>query len=238
MSYTHLHTPTRISPRWIAITTGGAIVLMALAAGWVMSIFQPLWDLGAPIEQWQALTQQPQQLKSGILGWTLILILDLVAAWGLFACFSEKGPQVARLGGWLRLGYSAILAIAIGQLVQLDQLITLVQTFDGVGEHVWALQASQYLMGFEQIWTWGLIVFGLHLIVMGYLAYRPDWRFRLLSGLLMLGGLGYVVLDTMPLIWSGFAAVESTVEMIFMLPMIAGELGLAIWLLGWGGKSA
>jgi len=54
---------------------------------------------------------------------------------------------------------------------------------------------------------------------------------KILAVLLVLAALGYLLIHIMPLLPSFFGNYKSLIDLIFMAPMILGELGLAIWLL-------
>lgn len=83
----------------------------------------------------------------------------------------------------------------------------------------------------------GLVFFGLHCLVLGYLLYKSDLFPSILGLLMALAGLGYLVGSATLFLWPRFAG---TVEAIYILPVI-GELAFSIWLVVKGlrmGKSA
>ena len=82
-------------------------------------------------------------------------------------------------------------------------------------------QALLEIAAFKNIWDAGLILFGVHLLIIGYLAVRSGYVPRLLGGLLVLGGFGYV--------FDSFAAVLGSSIEISVVTFI-GELVLAFWL--------
>jgi hypothetical protein len=45
---------------------------------------------------------------------------------------------------------------------------------------------------FNDVWSAGLVLFGLHLLLIGYLAYRSTFVPRILGVLLAIAGLGYL----------------------------------------------
>jgi hypothetical protein len=88
-------------------------------------------------------------------------------------------------------------------------------------------QALLRIETFTQVWDAGLALFGLHLLLIGYLAYRSGYVPRVLGVLLGIAGLGYV--------FDGFAAVlfEGISIKIGSFTFL-GEFLLAVWLLIWG----
>jgi hypothetical protein len=76
---------------------------------------------------------------------------------------------------------------------------------------------------FNDIWTAGLLLFGLHLLALGYLTYRSGQLPRLLGALLAIAGLGYAY-DTFAAVLSkGSPFAVSTITFV-------GEFVLAVWL--------
>jgi len=89
---------------------------------------------------------------------------------------------------------------------------------------------------FQQTWSVGLVIFGIHLVLLGYLAFRSGFVPKIWGILLVIAGLCYLFSHGLPLLWPGYSTIKTTVEGILMLPMIVGELGFAIWLVAKGGK--
>jgi hypothetical protein len=180
------------------IITGSALILMAITAMLAMSI--------------------PEQLSLRIICWTLIVLLDILVAWGLYYIFQEVHKEISSLAAILRLIYAGILAMATTFLI--------VAKTSPAGD----LQ-TVLLDSFEKVWSWGLVIFGLHLILIGWLAIKdakvPKW----LGIVIIIGGFGYLLVHLSPLFLVDASKIVSILEMVFMAPMIVGELGLAIWLL-------
>jgi hypothetical protein len=160
----------------------------------------------------------PEQLTTRIIGWSLIILLDIIAAWGLFYIFESVNKEISALAALIRLVYVAILSIAMACLLIAKNVVEV------------DIQ-SVFLNSFESIWSWGLIIFGLHLLLIGFLSIKnkiiPTW----LGYTIILGGLGYFIVHLARLTTTSYEPVISMVEMVFMAPMIVGELGLAIFLI-------
>ena len=94
-----------------------------------------------------------------------------------------------------------------------------------------------FLSSFEYTWSVGLIIFGLHLFVLGYVTFLCKHIPKCISILLFLASIGYIVIHVMNTMFSQYDAMISILNVVFQLPMIAGELGFSIWLLIKGGKT-
>ena len=138
--------------------------------------------------------------------------------------FEPVDRGLSRLAAWFRLGYAAIFAVAIGQLVGVplllgnDQYLT---TFSIEQRRTQALVAVQ---SFQNIWHVGLALFGIHLILIGYLAYRSGYVPRILGALLVIAGCGYVFDTFGALLVADYSLNVAAVTFI-------GEAALMLWLL-------
>lgn len=218
---------TNTSLSRFAIIAGISLLLMAIAAGFSFGyahsqLVQPD-DANTTL---QNLLHSKGLFQAEILGWWLILILDVTVAWALFHFFKSVSKPISALTAWLRVIYSIILGMAIWQLMNICNLLE--ETSE-----VTAQSVMDYFQSFESIWTLGLIVFGFHLIGLGYLALKS--RLRFWGILLIIAGLSY----SLVCILKQFQSLESlatNLEMILSIPMTVGELGFAVWLLIRGRK--
>ena len=148
-------------------------------------------------------------------GWVAILLLDIVVSFGLYHLYKSKKNNLALFTTFSRLVYCIFLIVGISFLVE-------------------AVEADADTIAlfnsFEEWWSMGLIVFGFHLIGLAKLICDKHLSRIILGGLLMLGGWGYILIHGAPFISDGLLKQTDLLENIFLFPMIAGELGFAIWL--------
>ena len=204
-----------VSFRHAARWAGLSLLLMAVLAGFAYGyVLQGLSPAEIPANQ--------GLFRLGLLAWLLIFGLDVLVSWALYEFFRDTHPAFARLTAWLRLLYTALLGAAITHLAAV--LPALAAGLD-------TAYLSALIGAFEQGWGLGLIVFGLHLLGLSWLSFRrvavPNW----LGWLLLIAGLGYPLVHLGKLLLPAYGAEVAMVENILALPMAAGELALAIWLL-------
>ncbi|PFD16135.1 hypothetical protein CN269_30110, partial [Bacillus thuringiensis] len=72
--------------------------------------------------------------------------------------------------------------------------------------------------------------------VLGYVAFLSKQIPKFISILLFIAATGYMLIHVMNTMFTQYDTMISLIQSLFQLPMIAGELGLAIWLLLKGGK--
>ncbi|MNG16768.1 hypothetical protein D3C84_1007060 [compost metagenome] len=93
-----------------------------------------------------------------------------------------------------------------------------------------------FLEAFEFTWSIGLIIFGGHLMIVGYLTFRSNSIPKVISILLLLASIGYIVINLCNTFFPEYHEAISILQFAFSIPMILGELGFGIWLLFRGGK--
>ncbi|AEV31311.1 hypothetical protein Oweho_0289 [Owenweeksia hongkongensis DSM 17368] len=218
---------TNTSLSRFAIIAGASLLLMAITAGfsfgYAHSKIVLLDDANTTL---QNLIISKGLFQAEILGWCLILVLDVIVAWALYYFFKSVNKSISALTAWIRIIYSIILGMAIGQLMTICKLLE--ETSEGTAQIV-----MEHIQSFENIWTLGLIVFGFHLIGLGYLALKSKLRFW--GVLLIVAGFSYSLVCTLKQFQS-LESLAANLEMILSIPMTVGELGFAVWLLVRGKK--
>ncbi len=150
--------------------------------------------------------------RFGIFSLCLVAALDVVVAWALYRVFKPVSDALSKLAAWLRIAYAAVFMVAISQLV------------GGLGMHA---QALRHITTFTNIWDAGLVVFGLSLFVLAYLAHRSGYVPKTLSVLLGIAGFGYVFDTVVRVLVRGSSSDVSAVTGM-------GEFVFAIWLVARG----
>lgn len=86
------------------------------------------------------------------------------------------------------------------------------------------------LKAFDSIWAFGLIIFGGHLLVIGYLSFKTNTIPKVISILLVIASIGYMLIHFCKVFLPQFETVTTYLEISLSVPMALGELGLGIWL--------
>jgi len=159
--------------------------------------------------------------RLGVLALYLVVVLDVVIAWALMRVFDPVSRSLSRLAAWFRLAYSAVFMVAISQLAGIPDLRS-GRPGAFTPEQV-AAQALQKVDAYNDIWFAGLILFGAHLVVIGYLAYKSGYVPALLGILVVIAGLGYA--------FDSFGTVLSESPLEVSVVTFIGEFLLGVWLL-------
>jgi hypothetical protein len=215
----------RWSIRAASITAGVALLLMSVVAifGKVIAV-DGLVTAGNAAETVGDILASLGLFRLGIASLVIVVALDVVVAWALYRVFSPVSASLSILAAALRLVYSGVFMVAIGQLVGVVRLLTDDSRLDVFSADQLNAQAMLGITAFKDIWYVSQLLFGLHLLLIGYLAYRSGYLPRLLGVLLAIAGLGYAT-DSLgavlsPGTWTDISSFT-----------FVGEFLLALWLL-------
>jgi hypothetical protein len=161
--------------------------------------------------------------RLGLVGWVLMVLLDVVVAWGLFRVFRPVSAGVSLLAAWFRLVYAGVLLVAVSHLYGALQILgdEGYRVFDTSQRQMLALSETT---AFADTYDLALVMFGVHLLVLGYLAWRSSYVPKLLGALLALAGAGYVADSLVAVLSLDFPVTLSVFTFL-------GEFLLALWLL-------
>jgi len=202
-----------LSLRTASLIAGLALALMAaLAAFGNFVAIQPLVTPGDAARTAIDISQSEALFRWGIASLILVAVLDIIVAAALLRLFEPVNRSVSIAAAWFRVAYAAVYLVAIIQLVVALGLL---------GEPEQALRAID---AYGTIWLVGLILFGVHLLLIGYLAYRSGFMAKIFGILLAVAGLGYLD-DGFVLVLVPSPAV-SIAQFTFV-----GEVALIFWLL-------
>ncbi|MGG2066807.1 DUF4386 domain-containing protein [Bacillus sp. S14(2024)] len=223
--------------RKYALTAGILLIIMALVSffsyGFAHASLVVKGDASATFHN---IMSSNILFKAEIFGWIIILISDIVVAWAFYIFLKPIHKNLSLLGAWLRLTYAAILGIAILNLIFALLLTKHTDYLSLLKTDQLQAQLMLFLEAFQSIWSIGLIIFGGHLMVVGYVAFKSNSIPNVISILLLLASIGYIVIHLCNTFLPEYDGVISILNLVFSVPMIAGELGFGIWLLFKGGK--
>jgi hypothetical protein len=154
----------------------------------------------------------------------LVIVLDVVLAWALFRVFSPVSMEISRLAAWFRLAYAGVFMVALGHLAGLPDLLSSQGYSTAFTPEQLEAQALLKTDSFTDIWMAGLLLFGVHLFLLGFLVLKSGYVPKVIGVLLLIAGVGYP-LDTFVSVFSeGSPIAVSTFTFL-------GEFLLGLWLL-------
>jgi hypothetical protein len=220
-----------ISQRRASLLAGFGLLIMTIVyMAAELLVFQNLIVQGEAATTANNIQNSETLFRVGICCILIVLILDVVVAWALYIFLKRVNKSLSLLAAWLRLVYAVMLGIALINFVNV--LILLNYTDYLVVFQTNQLHANVMLSinAFYNVWAVGLIVFGFHLFLLGYLAFKSDFIPKIFGVLLIIAGLSYLIDYFSELLFPNFDAVISLVAGW-------GELIFMFWLLLRGGKT-
>jgi hypothetical protein len=186
---------------------------------------------GDPAATVQNLMASESMFRIGMVAETLIVLIEIVVSGILYALFRPVNRPISLASSFARFAQSIL------QSVNLFTAVPALMLLAGAGylaafetEQVNALVLLFMNTNAFMIMIWG-ILFGLHLLLLGFLVYKSGFLPRILGILLILGGVGYLLQSYGHILAPQFDAVLATVVLILSIP---GELAFTVWLL-WKG---
>jgi hypothetical protein len=212
-----------------ALIAGIAIITMALAAVFSFGYAHNLLVIpNQPDITLSNLKTSKSLFILEILGWMIILLCDIIVAVALYVYFKNENRKLALYTAAARLIYSAILGVAIFFLLRILFLLNDSENFAGT--------VMSNLDSFKTTWSFGLIIFGIHLFLLGLLAIKSRLIHNIWGILLIFAGISYSFIHASNFLFPEFESQIKTAEMVLSVPMAFAEIGFAIWLFARGGK--
>jgi Domain of unknown function (DUF4386) len=204
---------TTRSLRAASLIAGTGILLLA-----VLAVFGNFMAVGALVTRGDAAKTARDILASeGLFRWgvaslILVAVLDIVVARALLTVFQPVNRSVSAMAAWFRVAYAVVFLVGIAQLVVALGLL---------GDPTQALRAIDT---YTAVWNAALVLFAVHLLLIGHLAYRSGFVPRVVGILLVVAGLGYLTDGFGAVLISGYSL--NIAQFTFV-----GEVVLIVWLL-------
>ena len=223
-------TPTSTSPRtskldfrsWSPATASlvsglGLLAMVVLMTAGYFGGVVPLITSGDAAKTAQDISQSGAVYLAGVACIFLVILLDVPVAGAWYALFRNVNRRLSAAAAWMRVTFAGLFAVATGQLAY---AYTLLDDPD---------RALHAIESFRTIWLVSLGLFGLYLILIGYLVLRSTFVPKVFGVLLAISGAGYII-DAL-----GVAFLEGFTPMYGLFAII-GETSCIFWLLIKGRK--
>jgi hypothetical protein len=164
-----------------------------------------------------------------ILCFLINFIEDVVIAWALYVLLAPVSRSLSLLTAWFRLIYTAMGLFGLLNLVTVYRLLHTPEYLAVFGSGPLRAQVDLLLNSFRYDWLFALIVFGIHLCLLGYLVFRSgytDTISKVVGVLLAIAGVGWIISELAPYLYPnadlGWIFLTSFGELIFMLWLLIG----------------
>jgi hypothetical protein len=165
---------------------------------------------------------------SSLVAWLAIVVVDVAISVTLYLLLRPVSRTLSMLAAALRLVYSAVLAAVVLNLFDALLLLTAPPRAAGLDTQQRQVMALASIDTFSAGFLVALVLFGVHLLTLGFLLHRSRYVPRAFGVLLVAAGVGYVVDSLAGLFIAGHGGLVSAA---LLAPAVLGELGLTVWLL-------
>ncbi len=222
-------TTAGLSLRQAALIAGVGLAIMAIAAPFAEFFVYTRLVVPGDIEQTtQNLVAHEGLFLAGILAYLVTFICDLLVAWALYVLLAPVNRSLSLLTAWFRVVYTAVAFFAMLKLFTVFRLLNTPESLTVFGPEQLYGQIHLLLSSFRYEWGVSLVLFGIHLGLLGYLVYRAAYIPTILGILLLLAGLSWLIYCLGPYL-------VPDADLGFLMIVFAGELVFMLWLLlrGW-----
>ena len=206
----------------------GIAYLMIFVAGFYanFNVLENLVVNNNPITTVSNIITNQSQFGYGLLGFLVMLFFDVVLVWSLFGLTKSINKNVSYIASFFRLLHALFFSIATFKLWKIYQLTS--NTTDSKDLQIIIMEL---LSGFDTLWTVGLLFFGVHLIVLGYLSIKSIKIPKAIGVLLIFAAIGYIIDGVAKLCMLSYSDYKDVLEVIVIIPAVVGEFSFTFWLL-------
>lgn len=216
----------RMTLRAAALVAGIGLLIMVIAAPFAeLYAYPKLVVPGDASETVRNILANQMLFTLCILAFLTTYICDVLVAWALYILLKPVNENLSRLTAWFRLIYTVIAVVALLDLVTVQRILNHPDTLNLFQPEQLEAQVMLALITFRSHWYFGLLFFGIHLGLLGYLVLRSTYIPGFLGILLVLAGAGYMVTTLKPL----FPDLDFNLDVARFT--FYGELIFMLWLL-------
>ena len=181
------------SLRKAALVAGSGLLTMTIFAVAAFTlVFQKLIIPGNASATVNNILLGEMQFRIGITCLFIVAVLDVVVAWALYVVLEPAGKNLSLLAAWFRLVYAAILGVALFGYAHVLRLLGGAHNMKAAVTGQLHADVMLSLQVFDDGWAIGLVFFGVHLVILGYLVVRSGYAPRILGIVLAIAGAAYV----------------------------------------------
>jgi hypothetical protein len=228
-SHNPAHSNEGISLRQAALIAGLGLLVMTFAAPFAeFLVFKNMIVRGDIQATAQNILDKNGLFLAGIFAYLLVFIMDIVVAWALYVLFIPVNRSFALLTAWFRLVYTAVVLVALFKLVTVWRLLNTPDYAVMFGQDQLLAQVKLLLNTFRYEMGFGLILFGIYLLMLAWLVFRSTYVPKILALPLVIAGLGWIIYEVVPFFVPG-------IDLGLLFIAFMGELVFMVWLLvrGW-----
>ena len=207
-----------------AIVAGLGLLIMVIAAPYAeLYVFPKLVSYNNAEQTTLNIKSNEVLFSSMLFCYLLTFVCDLFVGWALYIYFRPVQKSISLLTALFRIVYSIIAIVALLNLVTVYNLTA-------YGDSKMYDQVIFNLNEFRNSFNFAIILFAIHLLMLGYLTIKANYVPNIMGILLIVSGLGYMLNSLRPFFFRNF-------NLDFAAYTFFGELVFMVWLLIRGRKT-
>lgn len=225
------------TPRRAALVAGvGYVLIFVLAIFANFFVRTGLVDPDDPAATFADIADSETLFRFGLVAFLAVFVVDVVIAWALYVLFRAVSQEVSLLAAWFRLVYTAFLGVGLVFFFVVLQLVSGADYLAAFEQGQLEAHTTLSLEAFNYAWLIGLVAFGIHLVLLGWLMVRSRSAPSVLGVLLAVAGAAYVFDTLANALVSSYADHADVFLVIVAVPSVVAELSFAVWLLARAGR--
>jgi len=165
------------------------------------------------------------QFRNGLLGFLVMLVSDVFLIWSLFKITALTQKMFSYAASLFRGLHAMFFAIALVKLLGIYHF-----TYQATNTVELQSIVFDLLTKFDKLWTIGLLFFGVHLLLLGFLGFKSQCIPKIISSFLILAAFGYFIDGLSKLFFARYTDYKSYFEAIVIGTGVIGEFSFTIWL--------
>ncbi len=183
------------------------------------------------LETYQNIIEYPLTFKIGISSWFLVIICDVIVAWGIFILFKSTNKEIALLTAWMRIIFASIYAIGFLQLFELSTLIHDNDYIDLFNQNQLVTETMFSMKRYESYVNLSFLFFGIHIGLLAFLTLQSNLISKSIGYTLLIASIGYLINSFGCFLSKDFANSQYMFIVLVAIPAIISELSLTIFLI-------
>ena len=180
---------------------------------------------------YQNIVEYPLTFRIGISSWFLVIICDIIVAWGIYILFRSTNKELALLTAWLRIIFASIYAIGFLQLFELSTLIHDNVFIDSFSQSQLVTQTMLSMKHYNSYVNLSFLFFGIHIGLLSYLILKSNFISKPIGYALAIACIGYLINSFGCFLSQDFANNQYLFVVFVAIPAIISELSLTIFLI-------
>ena len=211
----------------------GAGYLVIIAAGIFAEFFirSDLIVPGNALATASNIRASVQLFRVSIASDLVMIIFDVLLAWLLYILLNPVNKNLALLAAFFRIVHAAIYGLNLLNLFFVSHLLSGADFLSVFSTEQLDALVLLLINGHSYGYVIGLIFFGVHCLILGYLVFKSGYMPQILGILLCIAGIGYLTDSFSNLLLPGYNNVQDLLLLIVFIPAFVGELSFSLWLL-------